>query len=100
MQYLHNLTPNIAHNSPEFLEILRDEIIAPLVTQGAKFQGYSATGTEFTDKDPAGLHTLIFSLPMDKGEEDIQIPSYQDEGTNSFHYYWYGTLYILIPMPF
>lgn len=100
MKTLQNLTNLLFKNSPEFTETLQEDIINPLLAQGYIFTGYSATGTSHKIPKPAGLHTLIFESPDDKSEDNTEIPEYEDEGTSSFHYYFYGTLYILIPMPY
>lgn len=96
MQTLKDLMPMAIANCPEFLETLQEEIIEPLEKHGAEFQGMSATGDQDIP-DPVGVYTLIFQLPPNK---ILEIPRYSDEGTESHHYCYFGTLYIIIPMPF
>jgi hypothetical protein len=100
MKTLINATKLATSNSPEFIQDLQENIIAPLLKQGATFKGYGALANDYKkEPNPAGIHTLIFDLPNDFHSKG-RIPSYEDEGTTSFHYIYYSTLYIIIPMPF
>ena len=101
MKTLTNTTALLKKNSPEFLQDLQENIIDPIEKLGAKFQGY---GSMANNKEQAGVHILIFDMPHDlskeKHQQIIELAEYEDEGTNSTNYLWFGTLYILIPMPF
>lgn len=85
---------SLKNDGGEFYETLMDEIIKPMLDQGCIFNGYNCI---MRAEDEIGLHTLVFTEPDDKHAE---IPTYSDEGTSSYSYTWYGTVYIHIPMPF
>lgn len=79
---------------PQFTE----GIIKDITDLGLIFQGYAAMQSPLKNAE-AGLHVFIFEWPH-PNKVIPQIPYWQDEGTNSFHYWWYGTLYFCLPIPY
>ena len=99
MKQLRNYTDFLNSESlKEFYEVLDKDIIQPYLKLGATFHGLSITGDQDQNNGPAA-YLLIFTLPNDL-PDNTTLPTYDDEGTQSLTYSFFGTHYMLIPMPY
>ena len=93
----HNhLLKTFQDHSSEWLNIIQNDYIDPLIKMGFEFQGY---GHQYNE-NISGIHTLIFESdnPKIKNTSEIEKLMVQDDNQPkpSFTYY-FGTLWVHIP---
>jgi hypothetical protein len=72
-------------------------MVQPLINQGLNFQGLGSIGN---NEEQVGIITLLFSIPNGAELNNLEIPQYSDEGTQSQSFWYHGTLYIIIPLSY